>query len=252
MQKRERMTKKRNKSSLLSFRISALSFSFLLFSCVLDTPSISAQPSSHPAVVFNDSVPADLLEIVGLYSDISQKEINTDPDDVLSFLMNAYSEHGYHESGNWSLPVNIKRYVLYKGELPDYEMKDFRLPILGRMTSIYGYRPKYHRFHRGVDLALNTGDTVACALPGVVTLTGYDHSGYGCFVVVSHAGDVETLYGHLQLSLVNPGQKLEAGEAVGLGGASGNATGPHLHFETRYKGFPIDPISWFNLEKRFR
>ena len=167
---------------------------------------------------------------------------------VLSFLTDAYSEHGYHDSGYWA-KTNSKThvYVPFKGALPEYDIKDFQKPAEGRLTSIYGYRPKFGRFHYGIDLRLSKGDTVKCVLPGVVTRAGYETGGYGRYIVVTHAGDVETLYGHLSSALVSPGDRLEAGNPVGLGGTTGNATGPHLHFETRVKGRPVDPLTWFEF-----
>ena len=150
---------------------------------------------------------------------------------ALSFLTNAYSEHDYHESGCWG--------------------GNFELPVKGSLTSSYGYRRKFKRFHHGIDVALNVGDSVKCSLPGVVTGVGFEAGGYGRYVVVSHSGGVETLYAPLSKILVIPGQKIESGEILGLGGTSGNATGPHLHFETRYQGVAIDPISWFNLSSSF-
>lgn len=204
----------------------------------------------------NDSlefVPPDLEELVTDYyaeAIIPESVAN----DVLSYLTGIYSEHGYHDSGSWESGKNfgngrsyVNNYVPYKGELPDYNQNDFIMPANGRLTSVYGYRPRFKRFHRGIDISLNSGDTVRCVLPGIVSKTGYEIGGYGKYVVVSHSGGIDTLYGHLYISSVVPGQKMMAGEAIGLGGTTGNATGPHLHFETRYRGVPIDPIPWFNI-----
>lgn len=197
----------------------------------------------------NDALPLYLEEIVNdYYAEATVPE--TVATDVLSYLTDIYSEHNYHASGSWvTAKTSPRMFVPYKGELPDYELNDFQSPAEGHLTSAYGYRPRFHRFHRGVDIALELGDTVKCALPGVVTTIGYEKRGYGRYVVVTHSGGMETLYGHLQTSLVKPGQKVSAGEALGLGGTSGNATGPHLHFETRYRGVAIDPLSWFRIPR---
>lgn len=192
-----------------------------------------------------------LSDLIRIYNS-KPKKTDTDPLDVLSYLADIYSEHGYNDTGNWAKNTGWKHYVPYEGKLPEYEMSDFQLPARGRLTSSYGYRPKYGRFHKGIDVAMNLGDTVCCALPGVVTVIGYEKGGYGRYVVVSHSGGVETLYGHLTMSIVNPGQSVYAGDAIGLAGSTGNSTGPHLHFETRYRGVAIDPVSWFNLSDSFR
>lgn len=122
-------------------------------------------------------------------------------------------------------------------------------PTAGRLTSGFGYRPSFGRMHRGVDLSLNTGDTVRAAFPGTVVLVSIDPKGYGRYVKVKHDNGMETLYGHLQAPLVTHGQKLRAGQPLGLGGATGNATGPHLHFETRVNGVAVDPANYFDFNK---
>lgn len=199
-------------------------------------------------------VPAELSEIVCDYysEEVVGDEVATD---VLAYLSNVYSDHGYYDTGRWDTgklahrPRRfIREYQPYKGDLQEYSDSDFQLPARGSLTSGYGYRPRFKRFHHGIDIALHTGDTVKCSLPGIVVKTGYEKGGYGRYVVVAHSGGIDTLYGHLSCSLVNPGQKLAAGAAVGLGGTTGNSTGPHLHFETRYRGVAIDPVSWFSLD----
>ncbi|MCH5230475.1 MAG: M23 family metallopeptidase [Muribaculaceae bacterium] len=203
-----------------------------------------------------DYYPSELADIVSdYYIDAVVPESVTEG--VLAYLADVYSEHGYHETGDWAPKTGRRlsygrrlRYVPYEGELPDYEMSDFQTPTEGRLTSGYGYRKKFHRFHYGVDIALTAGDTVRCALPGVVTKIGYDPRGYGKYIVVSHSGGMETLYGHLQKGIADMGAMLKAGDPIGLGGTTGNATGAHLHFETRYYGRPVNPsnyISSFSL-----
>ena len=207
-------------------------------------------------VVESDSIdieiPEDLQFIVQeYYADAIISESTTN--DVLSYLVGVYSEHGFHENGCWVRPTIHSSYKPYAGELPEYSNEDFKFPISsGRLTSRFGYRPNFGRFHKGIDVSLNIGDTVRSALPGIVSKVGYDKNGYGHYVVVAHSGSIETLYGHLLLSTVVVGQHLNSGEALGLGGSTGNSSGPHLHFETRYRGTALDPISWFGLGKEFR
>ena len=106
------------------------------------------------------------------------------------------------------------------------------------VTSNWGFRK--WKFHYGIDLKVHRGDTVRCAFDGTVRITRRDR-GYGYFVVVRHDNGLETLYAHLNKILVKNDQRVKAGEAVGMGGNTGRSTGPHLHFETRYKGFAFDP-----------
>ncbi len=121
-------------------------------------------------------------------------------------------------------------------------------PVSGSLVSGFGYRPAFGRMHYGVDLQLNTGDTVRAAFEGKVVLVSNDPDGYGRYVKVKHAGGMETIYGHLSYPLVVHGQYLRAGQPLGIGGSTGNATGPHLHFETRIAGVAVDPANYFDFD----
>jgi hypothetical protein len=112
----------------------------------------------------------------------------------------------------------------------------------GRVTS--GFGPRWGRFHYGIDLMLNVGDTVVAAMNGVVRMATYE-PGYGNFIVITHPNGLETLYGHLSGFISNPGDSVFAGDPIGLGGSTGFSTGPHLHFEIRFLGEQIDPARIF-------
>jgi murein DD-endopeptidase MepM/ murein hydrolase activator NlpD len=120
----------------------------------------------------------------------------------------------------------------------------FAAPFIGHKTSDFGYRR--YRYHYGVDVKLLTGDPVVSAFEGVVRVAHVDGD-YGKVVVVRHNNGLETLYAHLSKLKVKPGDWVEAGDVVGLGGNTGRSTGSHLHFEARYLGDPINPntiIDW--------
>lgn len=125
-----------------------------------------------------------------------------------------------------------------------HEACDHAHPICGRITSDFGYRR--NRFHYGVDIKLQTGDTVVSAFEGMVRIAKYDRT-FGRVVVVRHNNGLETLYAHLSSLKVQPGDKVEAGQLVGLGGNTGRSTGSHLHFEVRYLGEPINPHTLFDI-----
>ena len=115
---------------------------------------------------------------------------------------------------------------------------DFCFPVRNSKTSNYGWR--WNRGHHGVDIRLNTGDPVHCAFSGIVRVAAR-MGGYGNCIVVRHPNGLETLYGHLSKINVRPGQTVETGQVIGLGGSTGNSTGPHLHFECRFLYQPFDP-----------
>ena len=113
-------------------------------------------------------------------------------------------------------------------------------PYVTHPRSLYGYR--HGRRHQGIDLAYPKGTPVPVAFDGKVRISDYV-GGYGNLVVVRHANGLETFYGHLSERKVESGDWVNAGDIIGLGGSTGRSTGPHLHFETRYRGAAFDP-SW--------
>ncbi|TMC12380.1 MAG: M23 family metallopeptidase [Chloroflexi bacterium] len=98
-------------------------------------------------------------------------------------------------------------------------------------------------FHSGLDLAAPTGTPVLAPAGGVVVGAG-EAGSCGIHVLLDHGGGVATLYCHLAQALVGPGQPVFAGEQLGRVGATGLATGPHLHFEVHLEGRPVDPAAW--------
>ena len=122
----------------------------------------------------------------------------------------------------------------------------FVSPVKGRVSSHFGHR-KY-RYHHGTDIAIYTGEPVKSAFDGVVRIARYSSS-YGYVVVVRHPTGLETLYAHLSRLKVKVNQTVKAGDLVGLVGRTGRATGSHLHFEMRYKGWSVDPREVINFEE---
>lgn len=120
-------------------------------------------------------------------------------------------------------------------------------PFKGHITSDFGRRD-FWLWHRGIDIKLNTGDTVRAAFDGIVRAVLYDRYGYGRVVAIRHCWGVETIYGHLSKAIAVPNRKVKAGDVIGLGGRTGRASGSHLHFETRYYGEPFDPIIIIDFE----
>ncbi len=125
----------------------------------------------------------------------------------------------------------------------------FHPPTNGRITSGFGVRRwgRRYKFHYGTDLKLSTGDPVYAVFDGVVRIAQYSRS-YGYVVVVRHYNGLETIYAHFSKLLVVPGMTIRAGEPIGLGGSTGRSTGPHLHFEMRYKGVAFNPDKLIDFE----
>lgn len=113
----------------------------------------------------------------------------------------------------------------------------FVLPFKGNVTSEFGWRKR--RPHYGTDIDLETGDSVVAAFDGMVRIAKLNRS-YGNVVIIRHNNGLETVYAHLSKIVVEAGQKIEAGQILGLGGNTGHSYGSHLHFEMRYLGQAID------------
>ncbi len=114
-------------------------------------------------------------------------------------------------------------------------------PVAGPYTDLFG--PRGNRFHTGLDYPAATGTLVTAAAAGRVTFAGWNPGGWGNLVVIEHGGGVRTWYAHLAGVAVRRGQLVLPAARVGTVGATGRATGPHLHFEVRLRGAAIDPLT---------
>ncbi|TML11427.1 MAG: hypothetical protein E6G33_14825 [Actinobacteria bacterium] len=105
------------------------------------------------------------------------------------------------------------------------------------------FGPRGNRFHAGLDLLAPSGTPVGAAGPGRVVWAGFRPGGWGLLVTIAHRDGVRSMYAHLSRVDVRLGQAVTTGQRVGLVGATGNATGPHLHFELRVRGAAVDPLT---------
>jgi murein DD-endopeptidase MepM/ murein hydrolase activator NlpD len=151
---------------------------------------------------------------------------------------------GFDKKKIWGVKVDQTKKVDTTSIKLLHDSCDFHSPWVGRLTSGYGWRN--NRPHYGVDIKLNTGDSVQTVFDGMVRISKYSSS-YGHVIVVRHLNGLETLYAHLSKRLVQEGAEISTGDVLGLGGNTGRSFGSHLHFETRYLGEPIDPKDIFNI-----
>lgn len=117
-------------------------------------------------------------------------------------------------------------------------LKSYHYPYIGRITSRYG--PRRGRPHQGIDMSLKVGDPVYATFDGKVRLSKAAGN-YGNLVIIRHCNGLETYYAHLSERSVQAGDWVVAGQQIGLGGNTGRSTGPHLHYEVRYRGQSFDP-----------
>jgi LysM repeat protein len=124
----------------------------------------------------------------------------------------------------------------------------FVMPVKGIKTSPFG--PRWGKNHNGVDLDLETGDTVVSAWSGKVRYAKFNEGGFGNLVIVRHHNGLETFYAHLSKLLVQPNDEVNAGDVIGLGGNTGHSFGAHLHFEIRFFDVPINPELLVDVVKK--
>ncbi|NES84806.1 MAG: M23 family metallopeptidase, partial [Moorea sp. SIO2B7] len=121
-------------------------------------------------------------------------------------------------------------------------------PHNGRISSYFGWRKhpilKSKRLHSGLDFAGNYGSTIRAADNGIVIFAGW-YGGYGNTIVIDHGKGLTTLYGHAKKLYVKERTRVKKGKAIAAVGSSGLSTGPHLHFEVRQNGKPVNPMKYF-------
>lgn len=124
-------------------------------------------------------------------------------------------------------------------------------PVSGRISSDFGWRfhpvLKENRMHTGLDIAAASGVDTKAAADGTVILAGWV-SGYGLTTVISHGNNITTLYGHSSKLLTQAGDKVKQGQVIAKVGSTGMSTGPHLHFEIRNNGDPVNPWAWLPVD----
>lgn len=129
----------------------------------------------------------------------------------------------------------------------ELDINDFYCSPSDYLYSAFG--PRRGRQHKGIDTDLDIGDTLRTMFSGKVRYTNYV-KGFGNLIIIRHLNGLETYYAHLDKILVSPNQSLLAGDIIGLGGETGNALGPHLHFEVRYKDNAFNPEKIIDLKNQ--
>ncbi len=166
----------------------------------------------------------DINKLKGILDKL--EEINGDDADILSSLSETQSK--------------LKQYI---DSIPTL------WPASGRISSRFGTRSDPFNFsqkvHEGIDIAADYGTTILASATGKVTLSDW-YGNYGKCVIIDHGYGLSTLYGHCQTLLVKEGQTVKKGDKIATVGSTGRSTGPHLHFEVRLNGVPVDPLQYLD------
>ena len=204
---------------------------------------------NHPTHKLMDKRVSELMaDRVGFKKDMALKElaeINEKAElEARENLMFPADELYGEWTNEWVNPFRGK-----KVDMPDscvIDCSTFVLPMdsMTRVTSKYG--PRRRRMHKGIDLKVQSGDTIRAAFDGKVK--NFERRGYGYYLVIRHPNGLETVYGHLSKFLVGVNDIVRAGDPIALGGNTGRSTGSHLHFETRFLGQAINPADIIDFE----
>lgn len=130
--------------------------------------------------------------------------------------------------------------------------KEMTWPVQGVTTLRFGQSSKYQLFHTGIDIANpqgQVGDQITTFMEGEVIYAGEIFWGYGKHIIIDHGDNLTSVYAHLNRIYVYEGQKIKIGDIIGTMGTTGWSTGPHLHFEVRVFGVPVDPENFFSIER---
>ncbi len=161
---------------------------------------------------------------------------------------------GGPEDASGVLDISVYNYYQDKTDLILKSIKNVPIgnPHVGEFKSFFGYRSnpfsgRGSEFHKGLDIKGETGNPVKCTASGTVEKADYD-GGYGKCVVINHGNGLKSIYGHLSEIKVKYGDTVTAGDLIGLVGSTGRSTGPHLHYEIRYKEESVNPQLFLNLK----
>ncbi len=238
------------KYNTMGVRYIALLLFFMLVAVALQA-QVGAIPASHEIMAKEDTVPVKerlkVLELDDADISLDEEEGEALSDELETLLIDGVEVPSHALYKMWTNvlvnPYNIR--LVDKTDTTTLSLAGYCHPLTKNnnfprhVTSEFGFRRGF-RHHYGIDLKLNTGDSVFCAFDGMVRIARRGKA-YGNYVVVRHNNGLETVYAHLSKITVNVNQVVKAGDMLGKGGSTGRSTGPHLHYELRYLGVPIPP-----------
>jgi murein DD-endopeptidase MepM/ murein hydrolase activator NlpD len=215
---------------------------FILLSLIVLTPNKSftqEDKNMNNQLLFSESDTLSFVEQLSEYEeDIDDFDDDIGADQSMLFIYFKWMP-GYGTYSNFDI-LKI-HYVHDRTVHPDtIVLENYVHPAKYKATSFYGVKRRRGRMHWGIDIPFPENTPVVAAFSGMVRVSTYNAT-YGNVVIIRHHNRLETYYAHLSRRLVNPGQQVNPGDTIGLGGNTGRSYGNHLHFETRYLGQHFNP-----------
>ena len=193
-------------------------------------PGINIDPHNEVSLIANDPEEQEFQEYIDEVFATASEGKSIDTTGWCTYRINCARQNLSYLYDTLSIPL-----------IDSALHRTFTYPLKTPVTSPFG--PRHNFWHFGTDFQVYHRDTIRAAFDGIVRVVTNDRHGYGNVVVVRHHYGLETLYGHLTKALVKKSHPVKSGDVIGLGGRTGRATGPHLHFEIRFCGEPFDPAT---------
>ena len=214
--------------------------------------------SYHDSTFFEEDYPYYFNDLAAMFFLDESNGKSDDYRDSLDYLDNHYELHLTTEMletifENWdSISIHIPKTDFSSMADTVYlplieEGKTYTLPHFNPIISRFGWRR--YRYHYGIDTKNSIGDNIYCLFDGIVRIAKRNRT-YGNVIIIRHYNGLETFYAHCSKLLIEPNQEVKAGDVIGLVGNTGRSTGPHLHFETRYKGAAFNPEYMIDFENK--
>ncbi len=188
----------------------------------------------------NQNIIVNSTPTIGNYAATNRTEAGADFNSLLQMLLSTtLNSMNNSESGSsmQNLLLSLAPYFQNLSTLTSGVKAPTGLPVHGALTQ------EYQAGHQGLDFGIEVGTNVKSTMSGVVKYAGWNDEGYGNLVIIDNGG-YQTYYGHLSSIPVQVGDVINAGDVIGASGNTGNSTGPHLHYEIRSDGKPINPTSY--------
>ena len=158
--------------------------------------------------------------------------------------MSGYKSRDPGQNQQWrKISLLYKCYFQYQQKCHNYIRRKAHQIVYPRCSSRLHPVLKYKRFHNGQDIAVPTGTKIKAVDHGIVVVCGWQ-GGYGNYIAINHGNGISSCYGHNSKLLVKKGQRVYKGQIIAFAGSTGLSTGPHLHFEIRRNGVPVNPLPY--------
>ncbi|HEX2152713.1 MAG TPA: peptidoglycan DD-metalloendopeptidase family protein [Acidimicrobiia bacterium] len=212
---------------------------------ILDEQRQSQEELLAQLAVQREEQQVEVARVDGLRADAAREAESAQA--LVASLTSDIAHFEEHKDGLEADAAALERELAARGSQGERPSGPLARPVPGPVTSGFGYRvhPIFgtRRLHTGWDMSAAAGSPISAAGDGVVVSAG-GRGGYGNAVVIDHGGGLATLYAHQSSMAVSAGEQVSQGQVIGYVGCTGYCTGPHLHFEVRVNGAPVDPSGY--------